>query len=129
LLKVVVSAADVNDRRGAQLIAQSLQEYGPDLPRLRHIWADSGYDGPALAGWLEEQMGWQLEIVERPPDQNGFQVLPRRWVVERSHAWNGRYRRLSKEYEFRVESSEAFILIGSSYHMLHRLTQPPPKVA
>lgn len=74
-------------------------------------------------------MGWQVEFVERPADQHGFQVFPRHWIVERSHARNGRYRRLSKAYDFRVESSEAWIVIGSSYHMLHRLTQPPPKVA
>jgi putative transposase len=91
--------------------------------RLQHIWADMAYRGQQLRAWIMEQCGWHLEIVERPrrwgwyplgvepPPLPAFTVLPRRWVVERTIAWIGRYRRLSKDYEYLPASSEAMIYL------------------
>ncbi len=74
-----------------------------------------------LAAWLRERYGIDLEIVERGPDQVGFVVLPRRWVVERSIAWYGRARRLSKDYEHWPEYSESWVYLASIQFLLRRL--------
>ena len=116
LLAVTVHAANVQDRDGAKLV---LQKLAGRFPRLQLIWADGGYAGQLIA-WVQELGGWLLEIVKRP-DESRFVVLPRRWVVERTFAWLGRHRRLSKDYEALTESSETFILIATIYLMLHRL--------
>jgi len=119
VLQAVVSAADVSDRAGGELVAHALRLFGPVLPRLTTVWADGAYAG--LLAWAREMMGWEVEVVKRPAGQKGFVVLPRRWAVERTFAWLGRFRRLSQDYEFRVESSEAFIYLGMTRHMLRRL--------
>jgi putative transposase len=123
-LKVVVSAADVQDRDGARLVAQALRLYGPDLPHLSKVWADAGYSG-ALVREVREQMGWELEIVTRADIQprGAFAVQPHRWIVERTFAWWGGLRRLSRDYEYQVESSEALIYAGMSHLMLRRMTR------
>lgn len=115
----MVHAANIQDRDGAK---QVLNEVKDGLPRLRLIWADGGYAGQ-LIDWVKENCGWVLEIVKRDPDAKGFQVLPRRWVVERTFGWLGRYRRLSKDYEYLPETSEAFIRIAMTRLMLRRLTR------
>jgi putative transposase len=127
VLKVVVSAADVQDRDGARLVAHALQVYGPELPRLRKVWADAGYSG-RLEDELREQMGWEVEVVKRtdPQPADAFAVQPHRWLVERTFAWWGGLRRLSKDYEYQVESSEAVIYAGMSHLMLRRMTRRPP---
>jgi len=92
LLSVYVSPADVQDRGGAQGLLAGLKLL---LPRLKKIWADGAYRGEKLAGWCEEQGGWELEIVARSSaDTEGFVVLPRRWIVERTLSWLLRNRRL-----------------------------------
>jgi putative transposase len=116
LLAVVVHAANVQDRDGAKLVLQKLTGR---FPRLRLIWADGGYAGQ-LVEWVNQLGGWLLEIVKRP-DESKFVVLPRRWVVERTLAWLGRHRRLSKDYEALPETSEAFIHIAMTRLMLRRL--------
>jgi putative transposase len=123
-LKVVVSAADTQDRDGARLVAQALQVYGPALPRLSKVWADAGYSGP-LADELRARMGWELEIVKRSDTQpkGAFAVQRQRWIVERTFAWWGGLRRLSRDYEYQVESSEAVIYAGMSRLMLRRMTR------
>jgi putative transposase len=128
VLKVVVSAADVQDRDGARLVTQALRLYGPDLPRLRHLWADAAYGG-AVIDDLREQMGWTLEIVKRADTQpkNVFAVQPHRWIVERTFAWWSGFRRLSRDYEYQLESSEALIYAGMSHLMLRRMTRPTPR--
>jgi putative transposase len=130
VLKVVVSAADVQDRDGARLLAQALQLYGPDLPRLALVWADAGYAGQ-LVDDLCRQMGWTLEVVKRPGTQPRaeFAVQPHRWIVERTFSWWGGLRRLSKDYEYQVESSEALIYAGMSHLLLRRLTRAPASAA
>jgi putative transposase len=116
LLAVVVHPANLQDRDGAKLVLHKLKGR---FPRLRLIWADGGYAGQ-LIEWARELGDWLLEIVKRP-DERRFVLLPRRWVVERTFAWLGRYRRLSKDYEALTESSEAFIHIAMTRLMLRRL--------
>ena len=118
LLAVAVHPADLQDRDGARLVLARLQGC---LPRLQHLWADAGYAGPKLGDWVRETTDWTLEIVRRDEPGAGFQVLPRRWVVERTFAWLGRYRRLSKDYEGLPETSETWIRIAMTDRMLHRL--------
>jgi putative transposase len=117
VLAVVVHAAHIQDRDGAKLVLARLKDR---FPRLRLIWADGGYAGE-LIGWVDSFAGWVLEIVKRSDDQNGFVVLPRRWVVERTFGWLSRYRRLSKDYEYLPESSEAMIYIAMIHIMVRRL--------
>jgi putative transposase len=82
-LSVYVSPADVQDRVGARLLLAGLK---PLAPRLKKIWADGAYGGEELAKWCEEQGGWELEIVERDKEAKGFEVLPKRWIVERTRS-------------------------------------------
>lgn len=119
LLMVVVHAANVQDRDGAK---QVLEKAKGKYPRLRLIWADGGYAGK-LVDWVKEVCSWVLEIVKRNDDVKGFQVLPRRWVVERTFGWLGRYRRLSKDYEGLPETSEAMIYAAMSHLMARRLAR------
>ncbi len=117
LLAVVVHAANIQDRDGAKLVLAKLVGR---FPRLKLIWADGGYAGQ-LVEWARTFGGWLLEIVKRPPDSHQFQVLPRRWVVERTLAWLGRCRRLSKDYEELPQTSEAWIQVAMIHLMLRRL--------
>src|SRR5579875_1834196 len=112
----------------ARLIAHALLRDGPDLSRIQRLWVDQGYSGADLACDLERLLGWQVEVVTRPRGRLRFQVLPRRWVVERSFGWLGRFRRLSKDYEYRLETSEALIQLASSVHLLRRLASAPASV-
>lgn len=89
---------------------------------LAKIWVDGGYQAGVVA-WAETALGSPLEVVARPPGTKGFAVLPRRWVGERSFAWIGRYRRLSKDYEALPTTSEAMIWAAVGATMLRRLTK------
>lgn len=120
LLAIVVHAASIQDRDGAKLVFRKLKG---KFPRLKLIWADGGYCG-SLVDWVFDFGKWILEIVSRPKDQKGFVVLPRRWVVERTFAWLGRYRRLSKDYERLCDTSECLIEIAMINLMLKRLSNP-----
>jgi putative transposase len=82
------------------------------VPRLQRIWADAAYRGKQLADWCQQHGPWELEVVEREPGSRGFSVQPRRWVVERSFAWLIRNRRLAKDYERRVQTSETLIEVA-----------------
>jgi putative transposase len=97
------------------------------LPSLKKIWADGAYTGEKLARRCQEQGGWELQIVERSSssstDTEGFAVLPRRWIVERTFGWLMRNRRLSKDYERKVQSSETFIEVAMIRLMLRRLAR------
>jgi putative transposase len=117
LLSVVVHSAGIQDRDGAKLVLDACKD---QYPRLAHIWADGSYRG-ALIEWVKAEHGWTLEIVEKPAEQKGFSVLPRRWVVERTFAWLGRYRRLSKDYDLLPETSQAWIYLAMTHIMLKRL--------
>ena len=124
LLKVVVHGADVQERDGGRLLLQAVQHFGPALPRMAKLWVDAAYAG-AFVDWVAATLGWTVEVVKRPAGQQGFQVLPRRWVVERTFGWLGRFRRLSKDYEDQVETSEALIYAAMSRLMLRRLARSP----
>ena len=117
LLAVVVHPANIQDRDGARLVIDKLIGR---FPRLRLIWADAGYSGQ-LVDWVMSMSGWVLEIVKRPRASHQFEVLPRRWVVERTLAWLGRCRRLSKDYEALTGTTEAWLHIAAIHLMLRRL--------
>ena len=123
LLKVVVTAGNVQDRDGAKLLLEDLSSHEELIPRLELIWADGGYRG-TLVSWVEEAFGWTLEVVKKPEDQLGFQVLPKRWIVERTFGWLVRQRRLARDYERLPETSEAFIYVAMIRLMIRTLTKP-----
>lgn len=116
-MAVVVHAGNIQDREGAMLVLKLLIG---KFPRLEKIWADGGYAGQ-LVGWAAKKGGWVLEIVKRTDKLPRFIVLPKRWIVERTFGWFGRYRRLSKDYELTTQSSESMIHIAMINLMLHRL--------
>jgi putative transposase len=119
LLAVVVTAANVDDGVAApEVLAQVESEA---FPRLEKAYADQKYHNHALYSWMQENVNYVLEIVKRKKDQEGFTVLPQRWVVERTFAWLGRCRRLSKEYERRTDTSETVLKISMIHLMLKRL--------
>jgi putative transposase len=120
LLTVAVTAASVDDAQGA---TEALASVDSDaFPRLRVVWADSKYHNYALYSWVAEHADYKLEIVSRPTGVKGFVLLPKRWVAERTFAWLGRARRLSKDYEKLIETSEAMVMI-SAIHMMVELLQ------
>lgn len=118
LLDVVVSAANMNDRDGAKLLLNKAEKL--IALRLLKVWADKGYQGD-LEEWFDQEWGIALEIVAPHKDQKGFVVQPRRWVVERTFAWLGQYRRLSKDYERETDSSEGMVYLASIRTLLKRL--------
>jgi putative transposase len=95
------------------------------LSRLRVIWADQAYAGDLIAWvWaLRPRRKVRLEIVKRPEGTKGFLLLPKRWIVERTFAWLGRYRRLSKDYEYHTQTSEAMIRVAMIHLMVRRLAR------
>ena len=117
VLMVVITAANVQDRDGARTLLSGLTTH---FRRLRVIWADGAY--ASIVEPVRQQFGWVLEIVRRSADLKGFQVLPHRWVVERTLGWLGRYRRLSRDYEHTVSSSEAMTYPASIRRMLKLAT-------
>lgn len=119
LWKVVVHSASLQDRDGAKRLLMVL--HAMLRLRLLKIWADGNYRGE-LISWCWQHLRAELSIVSPPATQQGFAVLPRRWVVERTFAWLGNYRRLSKDYEDCTLSSEGMIYLGSIHTLLKRLT-------
>ncbi len=85
------------------------------------MWVDGGYSGPDFAAWVQEQCGCHVEVVRKDPQQQGFVPLPRHWVVERTFAWLGKCRRLSKDYEQQPQHSETWIRLAMIHLMLRRL--------
>ena len=88
------------------------QKLGREAPNLRHVFADGAYGGPKLRDALVNIGRWTIQIIKRSDKAEGFEVLPRRWVVERTFAWLGRCRRLAKDWEKTIESAEAWVLIA-----------------
>ena len=121
VLAVTVTVACLDDALAARDVMKQLTK--SKQPRLEIIWADSKYHNHALYDWIEKQknIDWRLEIVRRPQGVKGFVLLPKRWVVERTFSWLGRWRRLSRDYEHRTESSEAMIHVASIGRMLRRM--------
>jgi putative transposase len=117
LVFVVVHVASMQDRDGAKPV---LQGAATKSARLKKVWADGAYAGQ-LIGWTADECGWELEIVKRSDQAQGFQVLPRRWVVERTLSWISNYRRLSKDYEYWESTSETMVQLAMCHVMLNRL--------
>ena len=113
---VVVHAASTQARDGAKVVLAKLKG---GFPRLKRIWADGGYRGK-LIDWTQALGGWVLEIVKRN-ELRTFVVLPKRWIVERTFGWFGRYRRLSKDDEELPESIQTMIYLAMLNLRLHRL--------
>lgn len=136
VLKVKVHPADLHDKVGGMLLLAWLPLLFPAITR---VWADTHYQG--VKAWAKETLGWTIEIVkhwwtgvqgfwcapgqEPPQIPTGFHVLPRRWVIERTFAWIGRNRRLSKDYERLPKTGETFIYMAMSRILLKRLVPPP----
>lgn len=122
VLAVVVHAANIQDRDGAKLVLERLKH---KFSRLRLIWADGAYAGQWLE-WVRGLRRWhklRLEVVSRPEGAKGFVLLPKRWVVERTLGWLNRYRRLSKDYEYLTQTSEAMIHVAMINLMVRRLAR------
>ena len=116
LVGLVVHLASIQDRDGAVAVLTSIRRL---YPWLRHIFADGGYAGDKLRNALAALGRWTVQIIKRSDTAEGFEVLPRRWVVERTFAWLGRCRRLTKDFETTIESSTAWTLIAH----IRRLTR------
>jgi putative transposase len=117
ILAVAVTGANVQDRDGGQLVLKGLKDR---FPRLARVWADGVYAG-RLVEWAEKTAQFVLDIVCKPKGQIGFSVLPWRWIVERTFAWLGNYRRLARDYEINPRTSEAWIKIAMIHLMVRRL--------
>jgi putative transposase len=111
---VAVLPANVQDFDGAKEV---FRRVGDSLPRLAKVWADAIYR--SFASWVSANCSWVLEVVTRRPGAVGFEVQPKRWIVERTFGWFGRYRRLSKDYEHNPKSSETWIYVA----MIHRMSR------
>src|SRR5215468_9354680 len=118
LIAVVVTSAGVQDYHGAR---PALLRAKDRAPGLRVVWVDGIYEKEWLIDWARGECGWELCVVKRTDKEKGFKRLPKRWVVERTFGWLGRYRRLSKDYERWPETSEAMIQMAMIHIMLRRL--------
>lgn len=137
ILHVLVHEANIQDYYGGRPLLLPLKDR---FPRLKHIWADSGYNKAGFVEWVKETLGWEVEIVEHPwsglrtvwaPKDavidwekirpSGFHVLKWRWIVERTFAWLSTWRRLAKDYEVLPDSEEAWIYLAMIRLMVRRL--------
>jgi putative transposase len=123
-MKVLVTEANIPERTGAEWLLSSL---GERFPRLELVWVDGGFDGQEFTKRIHDTYHLTLEVVKRPDGAKGFVLLHRRWVVERTFAWLGNYRRLSKDYEYSVYSADATIYAAMVHLMLRRLARYRPK--
>jgi transposase len=121
LVAAQVHAADIQDRDGAPAVLASIRFL---FPWLRHVFADGGYAGDKLAAALAGRGRWRIDIVKRSDRGSGFHVLPRRWVVERTFAWLNRNRRLAKDFEATLASSQAWLYLASVQLLVRRLARP-----
>jgi putative transposase len=110
LVGAIVHGANVQDRDGAPDVLRSIRA---NFPWLRHVFADGGYAGKKLKAALAKIGRWTIQIVKRSDTAQGFEVIPRRWVVERTFAWLGRNRRLAKDFERTIESATAWLFMAS----------------
>jgi transposase len=121
MILVVVSAASVQERAGANLVFAKLHLIREKFPRLVRIWVDGGYEGKDFMCSVMDTYRWIVETIKRSDTAKGFVLLPRRWVVERTFGWFNWYRRLSKDYECLPETSEAMIQVVMIRIMIRRL--------
>jgi putative transposase len=121
LMVAVVTAANVSDAQGLRLLLEKLKRSTFNLQRWYLLYVDGGYRGEALCRWVMDAFGVILQMVLRPQGQRGFQVLPRRWVIERTFGWFYWCRRLSRDYECTTQSAEAWLYLASIRLLLRRL--------
>jgi putative transposase len=121
LIAIQVVAASVQEREGATQLLAKVHSSSSPQERLIRIFADGGFSGADFYRKMIDMFGFIIEVVLRPPNATGFQVLPKRWVIERTFAWFNHWRRLSKEYEVLPKSTEALVYIGMIRLMLRRL--------
>jgi transposase len=121
MLGIVVHAGNIQDRDGAPELLRRTRRL---FPFVEVIYADSGYRGPKLAARMAKTGTWRLEIVKRN-DVPRFEVLPKRWIVERTFAWLSRHRRLARDFERHIRSAVAFIRLAMIRIMLRRLAVTP----
>jgi putative transposase len=121
LIGVLVHSAGTQDREGAKALIRNIRF---SCPRLQKLWADGGYAGK-LEKWVDEWTGWKMEIVKRSDTAKGFELLPQRWIIERTFGWLMRYRRLVRDHEFYPQTSENMIYMAMINLMLHRLAPEP----
>ena len=119
-MRVVVHSAGMQDRDGAALVLHRIRQR---FPWLELVWADAGYDARQTHAAAAANYPLRLEIVRRRPDAEGFEVLPRRWVVERTFSWFGRNRRLAKDYENLADTLAAFVAVASIQLAVRRLAR------
>jgi putative transposase len=120
VLAILITSAGLDDGVAAPLLLGLVTPQ--DFPRLVTIFADQKYHNHALGAWMaEHRTSWRIEVKVRPEGMKGFTPLEKRWVIERTNAWHGRYRRNSKDYERSVESSTAMLQLSNIHLMLHRL--------
>jgi transposase len=120
LVGAEVHRADVQDRDGAVIVIEAIRA---TFPWLRHLFADAAYAGAKLHDALANLGRWTIEIVKRPSKATGFELLPRRWVVERTFAWLNRNRRLAKDFEASLASAKAWLLIASAQLLIRRVAR------
>jgi transposase len=120
LVGLQVHSADIQDRDGAVDVLTSIRSL---YPWLRHVFADGGYAGDKLRDALAQLGEWTIAIIKRSDIARGFELLPRRWVVERTFAWLGRCRRLAKDFEATIESAMAWIFIAHIRRLTRRLVR------
>ena len=118
LLAARVHQANIQDPHGAVPLLRSLRQ---TFPKLRHLFADRVYRGEQLRNAIADCGPWTIQIVERPAGVKGFQLLPRRWVVERTFAWLGRSRRLAKDFEASIASATAWLFLANLRLLSRRL--------
>jgi transposase len=123
LVAAQVHAADIQDRDGAPALLASIRHL---FPWLRHVFADDGYAGEKLIAALAGYGDWTIAVVKRSDRGEGFQVLPRRWVVERTRAWLSRNRRLAKGFEATIGSGQAWLYLASVQQLARRLARSSP---
>ena len=121
MVGAAIHPADVEDRDGAPLVIEALHDL---FPWLRLLFGDCAYSGDKLLKALAKFGEWSIEIIKRMADTAGFEVLPRRWVVERTLAWLNRNRRLAKDFEASIESAKAWVYIASVQLIIRRIACP-----
>jgi len=119
LICVVVHAANIQERAGAKLVLHKASNRG--LTRLQKILSDDGYSGRPMADYVRNEYGWEFSSVKRT-ELHKFEVIPQRWVVERTIGWMNNFRALSKHYDYDSSTGETKVLLASVYYLSKRLT-------
>jgi transposase len=121
VLRVFVTAANVGEREGGKQVLQRVKQMGQAVCRLHIIWVDGGFDGAPFMQWAMDVYRWFIQVVLRPEQTQGFVLLKKRWVIERTLGWLVWCRRLNKDYELLPETSETLIYLAMIRIMVRRL--------